>query len=103
MLFDCLVQPYLVWLESVCSGGSSSQNIKYKNIVMMENTWWLRHTVSSKKALKEKVDKYCKLYAQELYYYQYDDKLIKHLRVDSTENHQMKKICQKVKLDVSDI
>ena len=100
-----MISPYFDWLESICQGNDS----KYKSIVIMENTWWLREAMGAKKSflkLKQKMDKYSKLYTQEVYYYQFEEKIIKGLnRIDPTKEleDQMPGLAQKLKLDTKDI
>lgn len=74
----------------------------------MENIWQLRESMGARKTftkLRHRIDKYCKQYVQEVYYYEFDEKIIKGLRVDSSAKleDQMAKLCLKLKLDAGDL
>jgi len=69
ILEECIIEPYFNWLEKTCA----NENIKYKNVVMLENLNWLaenlcnpnRPEIYSK--LKELSQKAKEEYAIEMY------------------------------------
>ena len=42
LIQQIVIAPYFAWLDSLCAKKS---NQKYRNLVLMENAWWLRHVL----------------------------------------------------------
>lgn len=85
VLSDVVIIPYIAWLEKVCE---QKNNAKYKNIVVLENVWWLDKFLDQMteqfkggyfSQIKKQLHKMMAVYSNEIYFYEFSDPIIMNL------------------------